>query len=192
MTNSPRDEVEQAFINYWVTGCIQEDWEAWVDLFVDDVEYVDHWWGELHGKEEVKIWISASMGGVPEMYTPLDWYVIEGDKIVFHMENRRDNPDPDGPPYFDFPGISVLWYAGDGKFRAEEDFWDLAGARRTSARYTQACEKMGVTDPADRMSRCTGPRGSRAWYPASRARANWPPCSSRCGLAAPARAERSS
>ena len=37
MTYSPRDEVEQAFINYWVTGCIQEDWEAWVDLFVDDV-----------------------------------------------------------------------------------------------------------------------------------------------------------
>jgi hypothetical protein len=157
MTNFSRDEVEQAFINYWVTGCIREDWEAWVDLFVDDVEYVDHWWGQLHGKEEVKIWIAASMGGVPEMYTPLDWYVIDGDKIVFHMENRRDNPDPEGPPYFDFPGISVLWYAGDGRFRAEEDFWDLAGARRTSALYAQACEKMGVTDPADRMSRSHWP-----------------------------------
>ena len=64
------------------------------------------------------MWIAASMGGVPEMYTPLDWYVIEGEKIVFHMENRRDNPDPEGPPYFDFPGVSTLWYAGDGKFSA--------------------------------------------------------------------------
>ena len=118
MADFSRDEVEAAFINYWVTGCIRENWEAWVDLFVDDVEYVDHWWGPLHGKEEVKVWIAASMGGVPEMYTPLDWYVIEGEKIVFHMENRRDNPDPEGPPYFDFPGVSTLWYAGDGKFAA--------------------------------------------------------------------------
>jgi hypothetical protein len=51
----------------------------------------------------------------------------------------------------------VLWYAGDGKFRAEEDFWDLAGARRTSALYAQACEKMGVTEAADRMSRSHWP-----------------------------------
>jgi hypothetical protein len=47
----------------------------------------------------------------------------------------------------------VIWYAGDGKFRAEEDFWDLTGARRTTAAYVEACTKMGVTDPIDRMTR---------------------------------------
>jgi hypothetical protein len=93
------------------------------------------------------------MGGVPEIYTVLDWYTIENATVVFHMQNRRDNPDPDGPPYFDFAGLSVATYAGDGKWAGEEDFWDLSGARRTAAAYEEACTRMGVTDPADRMTR---------------------------------------
>ena len=60
------------------------------------------------------------------MYTVLDWYTIEDATVVFHMQNRRDNPDPDGPPYFDFAGLSVATYAGDGKWAGEEDFWDLS------------------------------------------------------------------
>jgi hypothetical protein len=149
----PRDEVEEAFAVYFGTGPVREDWETWVELMTDDVYYVDHWWGALHGKEEVKVWIAASMGGVPEIYTVLDWYTIENATVVFHMQNRRDNPDPDAPPYFDFAGLSVATYAGDGKWAGEEDFWDLSGARRTATAYAQACEKMGVTDPADRMTR---------------------------------------
>jgi hypothetical protein len=148
-----RAEVEEAFAHYYFVGPVREDWEAWVELFVDDVFYVDHWWGPLSGKDEVKVWIAASMGGVPEIYTVLDWYTIENEKVVFHMQNRRDNPDPDGPPYFDFPGLSVARYAGNGKWLGEEDFWDLSGARRTAAAYAEACEKMGVTDPLDRMTR---------------------------------------
>ena len=40
------------------------------------------------------------------------------------MQNRRDNPEPGAPP-IDFPGITVLQYAGDGMFSLEEDFWSL-------------------------------------------------------------------
>ena len=158
----PRDEVEEAFGVYFGTGPVREDWESWVELMTDDVYYVDHWWGALHGKDEVKVWIAASMGGVPEIYTVLDWYTIENATVVFHMQNRRDNPDPDGPPYFDFAGLSVATYAGDGKWAGEEDFWDLSGARRTATAYAQACEKMGVTDPADRMTRKYWPE-SPSW-----------------------------
>ncbi len=153
MPEFTRDEVDRAFATYFATGPVREDWEAWVDLFVEDVVYVDHWWGRLDGKDEVRIWIAASMGGVPEIYTVLDWYTIEDEKVVFHMQNRRDNPDPSGPPYFDFAGLSVAWYAGDGKWLGEEDFWDLSGARRTAAAYSEACRKMGVVDDTDRMTR---------------------------------------
>ena len=114
--------------------------------------------GPLYGKEEVKIWIAASMGGVPEIYTVLDWYTIDDGVVCFHMQNRRDNPDPEGPPYFDFPGLSTLWYAGDGRWLAEEDFWDLNGARRTAKLYAEACAKTGITEPEQRMTRSTGPR----------------------------------
>ena len=104
MADFPRDEVEAAFVNYWVTGCVRENWEAWVDLFVDDVEYVDHWWGPLHGKEEVKVWIAASMGGVPEMYTAARLVRHRGrEDRVPHGEPARQ-PRPRGPALLRLPG----------------------------------------------------------------------------------------
>jgi hypothetical protein len=148
-----RDEVEAAFAHYWQVGCVEEDWVAWTNMFVPDVTYVDHFWGPLHGRDEVLLWIEAVMKGVPEIYTILDWYTIDNEKVTFHCQNRRDNPGADGPRYWDFPGLSVLWYAGDGLFAAEEDFWDRTGARNTSIEYVAACERAGATKPAQRMLR---------------------------------------
>ena len=124
--------MEEAFAHWWKVGCVDEDWGAWVDLFVPDVLYHDHFWGPLHGRDEVALWIAAVMKGVPEIYTVLDWYTIDGDTVVFHCENRRDNPHDEGPDYWDFAGLSMIRYAGDGLWTSEEDFWDLPGARRTS------------------------------------------------------------
>jgi len=122
-----RGEVEEAFAHWWKVGCVEEDWAAWVDLFVPDVLYHDHFWGPLHGRDEVALWIAAVMKGVPEIYTVLDWYTIDGDTVVFHCENRRDNPHDEGPDYWDFAGLSMIRYAGDGLWASEEDFWDLPG-----------------------------------------------------------------
>ena len=63
---------------------------------------------------------------------------------MWSLQNRRDNPDPDGPPYFDFPGLSVAWYAGDGRWAGEEDYWDVKGARTTAQAYAAACAKTGI------------------------------------------------
>ena len=136
-----RSEVEEAFAHWWQVGCVDEDWAAWVDLFVPDVLYHDHFWGPLHGRDEVALWIAAVMKGVPEIYTVLDWYTIDGDTVVFHCENRRDNPHDEGPDFWDFAGLSMIRYAGDGLWASEEDFWDLPGARRTSVAYAEACRR---------------------------------------------------
>ena len=111
-----RAEVEEQFAHLYYTGCVAEDWTGWADLFTDDCTYTEHFWGVLHGNDEVRAWIDPVMLGVPEIYTVLDWYVIDDDKVVWALQNRRDNPDPDGPDYFDFPGLSVAWYAGDGRW----------------------------------------------------------------------------
>ena len=48
------------------------------------------------------------MPGVPEIYTVLEWYTVdERAGRCWFLQNRRDNPDPDGPAYFDFPGLST-------------------------------------------------------------------------------------
>jgi len=139
-----REEVEAAFAHFYKLGCVDEDWTGWADLFTDDCAYVEHFWGTMRGRDEVRTWIDPVMAGVPEIYTVLEWYAIDGDKVVWSLQNRRDNPDPDGPPYFDFPGLSVAWYAGDGRWAGEEDYWDVKGARTTAQAYAAACAKTGI------------------------------------------------
>jgi hypothetical protein len=150
--NPDRDEVQAAFEHWWEVGNAGEDWAGWVELFTPDVFYLDHFWGPLHGHAEVDPWIHAVMKGVPEIYGVYEWHIIEGDRVVFHYQNRRDDPtDPDR--WFDFAGLSVLTYAGDGLWSVEEDFWDAGGARRTATAYADACRRAGIVDSMDRLSR---------------------------------------
>jgi hypothetical protein len=159
-----RKEVEDAYAKSFLEGCVEEDWDAWLMSFTPDVDYVDHFWGPLKGRDEVDPWINAVMKGVPEIYTVLDWYTIDNDLVTVHMQNRRDNPaygmaGETGPAYWDFPGLSVIRYAGDGLFCAEEDYWDRSGARKTSIEYAAACERAGATTTQSRLLRRNWPAG---------------------------------
>jgi hypothetical protein len=159
MSEFSRAEVEDAFAHFYNLGCVLEDWSAWAALFTDDALYVEHFWGELHGPAEILAWINPVMSGVPEIYTVLDWYAIDGDKVVWSMQNRRDNPDPAAEQqYFDFPGLSVAIYAGDGRWSYEEDYWDLRGARATALGYAEACARVNP-DLETKMSRRFWPAG---------------------------------
>src|SRR5207302_6984279 len=140
MGGHSREEVEEAFRHYWQVWAVGEDWEAWADLFTEDAVYVEHFFGVMHGREEIRPWITDIMATVPELYTVYEWHVVDGDRVVFYMQNRRDSPEPDAPP-IDFPGVTVLEYAGDGKWRSEEDFWAFNAARIAQAAYEEACAK---------------------------------------------------
>jgi len=164
-----RSEVEEQFAHFYNLGCVLEDWTGWADLFTDDCHYVEHFWGELHGRDEVRTWIDPVMLGVPEIYTVLEWYAIDDDKVVWSLQNRRDNPDPNGPDYFDFAGLSVAWYAGDGRWAGEEDYWDVKGARSTAEAYAAACRATGTDDPIARMTRRFWPTHGPEWARLDRA-----------------------
>src|SRR5207253_6365969 len=101
-------------------------------------------WGQRPARDESRAWIDPGMAEAPKSYTVLKWYMVAGDKVVWRPQNPRDNPTPKGPPYFDFTGLSVAQYAGDGRWCYEEDYWDVRGARSTAEAYAAACRK---TDP---------------------------------------------
>jgi hypothetical protein len=130
-----------------VTGNVNEDGAG--RLYTDDVFYHDHWWGPLYGKEEVKIWMRVD--GRRRRSTPCSTGTRSTTASSALHAEPCDNLDPVGNPAC--PGLSTLWYAGDGLWSAEEDFWDLNGARRTAKLYAEACAKTGITDPAQRMTR---------------------------------------
>jgi hypothetical protein len=137
MTKFDRDEVETAFRRYWELGAVGEDWDAWCDeCFTDDVTYVEHVLGNKNGREEVRAWIKPTMDDYGSIYTVYEWHMISDDgRVVVSMQNRRDVPDPNEPP-IDFRGITVLQYAGDGRFELEEDFWSLPEGIDTMKRFT--------------------------------------------------------
>jgi hypothetical protein len=155
MAAHARDEVERAFRRYWQTGAVGEDWDAWADLFTENASYMEHILGKRHSREEIRSWIKPTMARFPELYTALGWYVIDGDRVVCEAINRRDDPSPGGGA-IDFPGVTVLVYAGDGRWSSEEDYWSPAEAMAATKRYQEACAKH---DPD---------------HPQRRSRLNWP------------------
>ncbi len=110
-----------------------------------------------------------------EIYTAYEWHMVDDDgRVVVYMQNRRDNPEPGAPP-IDFPGMTVLQYAGDGMFSLEEDFWSLPEGIETAKRYAAACTQFdpdfpqpsaraatGATVPSGRRVRPRTPRAGRA------------------------------
>jgi hypothetical protein len=144
------DEVEEAFRNYWQLGAVGESWDTWCDqCFTADVTYIERVLGPKDGREAVRAWIKPTMEEYGEIYTVYEWHMIEGDRVVVYMQNRRDNPEPGALP-IDFPGMTVLEYAGSGMFSREEDFWSLIEGTRTLKQYLAQCEKFDPGHAAQR------------------------------------------
>ena len=167
-----RDEVEAAFQNYWKLGAVGEDWDEWCDeCFTEDVS-TSSTSRNKQGREAVRAWIKPTMEEYGEIYTAYEWHMIDdGGRVVVYMQNRRDNPEPGAPP-IDFPGVTVLQYAGDGKFSLEEDFWSLTEGIRTMKQYHAACEKFDPDHPKKRtrLDWGNGPTGRKARRPTPKPR----------------------
>jgi hypothetical protein len=158
MPSFPREELEAAFRTYWRTGAVGEDWDAWADLFTEDCEYVEHVYGTMRGRETVRDWIKPIMARYGELYTAYDWHTVDADggRVLVYMQNRRDRPGGGAP--IDFPGITILGYAGGGRWSREEDFWSTRGREVAMRAYAEAC---AAHDPAHAEKR------TRLHWPAS-------------------------
>ncbi|MGB5547442.1 MAG: nuclear transport factor 2 family protein [Polyangiales bacterium] len=143
------EEVEEAFRHYWYTGMIREDWNAWADLFTEDVVYLERVLGTMHGRETVRNWIVPLMGQYGEIYGVYNWHMADpSGRVVFHMINRRDNPSGEG--VMDFPGITILQYAGSNQWSSEEDYWAEKLSVQQWQEYGKALKKY---DPDHRLKR---------------------------------------
>src|ERR1700747_3288890 len=123
MPRFDRDEIERAFRRYWQAGAVGGDWDAGPDLCTDDADYIEHVLGSLKGREAIRGWIKPIMQQYPELYTVYEWHTVDADagRVIVYMQNRRDHPSGQGT--IDFPGVTLLDYAGDERWKREEDFW---------------------------------------------------------------------
>jgi hypothetical protein len=133
---------EQAFHQIWTTGIIEEDWEHWPDHLTEDVLYVERIFGTMHGRDEVRAWITTLMAVRADVHGVLNWYMVKGDRVVLDMTNRYYHPVPGEKP-IDFAGLTVLEYAGNGLFGYEEDYWDTNGSRTAYETWSVAVAEQG-------------------------------------------------
>jgi ketosteroid isomerase-like protein len=116
------------------------DWAAWADLFTVDADYFEHAYGRIHGRDQIFKWISGVMGDNAGMSFPVDWSVIEGDRVVMYQQMRTADPEG-GDAVYQFPAVTILTYAGDGRFSYEEDMYNTAEAIEVSKAVTAARER---------------------------------------------------
>jgi ketosteroid isomerase-like protein len=124
MASHPRKEVQQAADALHrmrdKASAGEIGWDALVDLFTEDATYIDPAWGRFKGREAIRRFLHDSMQGLKDWKFPTEWTVIDGNRVVNRFLNRLPGQRPDGT-YYDVPGVSILEYAGGGRFSFEED-----------------------------------------------------------------------
>jgi ketosteroid isomerase-like protein len=150
-----RDELEEAFAAYQQAAAVAGatgDWAGWADQFTDDATYVEHHYGRFEGREAIREWITETMGTFPGNLMPefpIDWYVIDEDRgwIVCQVENRM--ADPGDGSIHQGANITILHYAGDGKWSYEEDVYNPAHFATMVRGWKDAKEAAEAADAAD-------------------------------------------
>ena len=95
-------------------------WDAIIDMFTEDATYIDPAWGRFKGREAILQFLRDSMQGLEDWTFPTEWVVIDGNRVVSRFKNRLPGRRADGT-YYEVPGVSIIEYAGGGKFSFEEE-----------------------------------------------------------------------
>ncbi len=100
-------------------------WRDLAQFFTDDAVFIDPAWGRVEGIEEMKATVFGdAMEGFEDWTFPVDFVAIEGDNVVVKWRQVLPGQRDDGRGY-EQSGVSTLIYAGDGRFRYEEDILNM-------------------------------------------------------------------
>ena len=124
----PREEIEAAIARYLEIRAAAEEgrggWDALDEMFTDDGTFIDPAWGRVTGIENLREFWRESMQGLDDWRFPHLGHLIDGDQVVLKWTNRLPGAREDGSHY-EAPGVSLMTYAGDGKFSYEEDLMNM-------------------------------------------------------------------
>jgi len=109
-------------------GAASADYNAFADLFTEDCTYVEHVFGEMHGREAVREWIVPLMKDYPtnQMTYTHDWVLFDEDnrRVIFCA--RTHMPDVGDGHEYSTTNWSMIDYAGNGQWSREEDIYNPA------------------------------------------------------------------
>lgn len=100
-------------------------WDKMADFFTEDAVYIDPAWGRQEGRETIRQFFQDSMAGLTGhgWSTPERWTMVDGHRLVSHWDQLLGE-NPDGGQWR-VPGVSILYYAGDGLFCYSHDYLNM-------------------------------------------------------------------
>ena len=122
MPQFSRQEIEAAF---WKRMALQDadDWAGFGNTFTEDAVYLEHHYGTFRGRQRILEWLVPVMEHCKDWTFPVEWLCIDGNRTVHKWLNRLPGKRPDGT-YYEFAGITVMEYAGNGLFSFQEDMYN--------------------------------------------------------------------
>lgn len=143
-----RQELEDAFDRYQeeaLKAARTGEWRHWANLFTEDATYKEHAYGGFCSREAIYRWIQKTMTTAPGNNFdafPVTWYVIDEDKgwIVCEVMNRLR--DPGDGSIWEEPNITILKYAGQGRFKYEEDAYNPMNFGKTLEAWQKHRDKL--------------------------------------------------
>jgi hypothetical protein len=146
--NWTSDELEKAFQLHASTvdaAARSRDWEPFVQLFVPNAVYVDPMVGAMRGHAEIRPWVTTTLGTFPgsAMHYPEAWHLLDPERGRVVCELRNVLRDPGDGSVFEENNITILEYAGDGRFRSERDIYDSALMIRMIEAWGRRCVELG-------------------------------------------------
>ncbi|AXN42277.1 SnoaL-like domain protein [Mycobacterium marinum] len=149
-----RSELAAAFEKFEDTvarAAASRDWDAWVQHYTPDVEYIEHAAGTMHGREQVRAWIWQTMTTFPGSHMvafPSLWSVIDEStgRIILELDNPMR--DPGDGSVISATNISIITYAGDGQWCRQEDIYNPLRFLRAGLKWCRKAAELGTIDEA--------------------------------------------
>ena len=106
-------------------------WSKLADFFVEDAAYIDPAWGRIEGREAIRDFFERSMAGLTGYgwSTPENWTMVDGPRLVSQWDQVLGHKE-DGSPWL-VPGLSILYYAGNGLFCYSHDMLNMTHVGET-------------------------------------------------------------
>jgi hypothetical protein len=146
MAEHTRDEVEEAW-RHFITVGDSGDWNAWADLHSRDGVWLEHHLGTFRGREAIRKAIVDVMIPVPMMTFPVEWHVIEGDRVVYYPWQVLPDPKSEGRD-FRFGCVTILIYGGNGEWSYQEDLYNPREGQEVVKGWLEAGGKLATPSEA--------------------------------------------
>ena len=135
MTDPMADEALQTYDRFVATRDEidkgTQPWSTLADYFTEDAAYIDPAWGRIEGREGIRNFFEVSMTGLTGYgwSTPENWTMAQGARLVSQWDQILGHRE-DGTPWL-VPGLSILYYAGDGLFCYSHDMLNMTHVGQT-------------------------------------------------------------